>query len=456
MKSFSFVTLASGFALVVAVAAQDGTKTTWDGVYSAAQAARGQAVYADKCAKCHGTEGGGGDAPELVGSAFGSNYDTFTVNELFERIRMSMPADNPTTLTRDETAVITAHLLEMNGFPAGTTELPTTADGLGKIKYVAIKPAGAPAQAAAEPAPPRLRAAGVLDGPDPKQMETAPALGFTAVNPGLKMPAGIKLGAPSSVAFDKSGNLWVFNRGEHPLMEFDPQGSFVRSFGEGQVTRSHGMRIDADGNIWMTDVTGSTVTKMSPAGNVLLTLGTKGQNGAWDEAAGTRLLFEPCDLAFAPNGDVFVVEGHGRGEGRVLKFDKTGKFLKQWGSNGAGEGQFNQPHSLLVRDGQLYVADRENHRVQIFDLDGNFVKQWKFAGLPCGLLNGPDGQLYLTSGFSGQILRLDANGKAVGAFGQPGPGFADFGEAHYMAFAPNGDIYVADTINQVLHRYAKP
>ena len=307
----------------------------------------------------------------------------------------------------------------------------------------------------AEPAPPRLKAAGVLDAPDPAQMETAPALHFGAVNPGLKLPADIKLGAPSSVAFDKSGHLFVFNRGQHPLLEFDAQGALVRSLGEGQFVRPHGMRIDPEGNIWLTDVAGHTVTKMSPSGQILLTLGTKGQPGNWDESAGTHLLFEPCDLAFAPNGDVFIVEGHGRGEGRVLKFDKSGKFLKSWGSTGKNDGQFDQPHSLIVRDGLLYVADRENHRVQIFDLDGKFERVWKFAGLPCGLLNGPDGQLYLTSGFSGQILRLDANGKPVAAMGQPGPGFADFGEAHYMAIAPSGDIYVADTINQVLHRYAK-
>jgi DNA-binding beta-propeller fold protein YncE len=103
----------------------------------------------------------------------------------------------------------------------------------------------------------------------------------------------------------------------------------------------------------------------------------------------------------------------------------------------------------------VLVADRENRRVQIFDTDGRFIKSWKFAGLPCGLIVGPDQQLYLTSGFSGQILRLDANGKAVAAMGQPGKGLGEFGEAHYMAIAPSGDIYVADTINAVLHKYVK-
>jgi DNA-binding beta-propeller fold protein YncE len=296
---------------------------------------------------------------------------------------------------------------------------------------------------------------GVLDGPDPAQMETAPDLGFRAVEPGLKMPDDIKMGAPSSVVFDAHGHMLVFNRGAHPIMEFDGQGVFVRSFGEGRYVRPHGMRIDADGNIWTTDVNGHTVTKLTPNGDVLLTLGTRGQAGGWDEAAGTRLLFEPADVAFAPNGDVFVVQGHGRGEGRILKFDRTGKFLESWGGNGKAEGQFDQPHSLLVYQNQLYVADRENRRVQIFDLDGKFIKAWPFKGLPCGLVLGPNHELYLATGFSGQILRLDANGKAVAAMGQPGRGFGEFGEAHYMAFAPSGDIYVADTINAVMHRYAR-
>jgi DNA-binding beta-propeller fold protein YncE len=301
-------------------------------------------------------------------------------------------------------------------------------------------------------------ATGVLDKPDPKQMESAPSLGYHPVETGLTLPDGIKLGASSSVAFDAQGHMWVLNRGEHPLMEFDRTGRFVRSMGEGMYNRPHGLRIAPDGGIWSTDVQGHTVMKMNARGEVVLTLGTRGQPGNWDEAAGTRLLFEPADLAFTPGGDLFIVQGHGRGEGRVLRFDKSGKFVKSWGGKGAEPGQFDQPHSILVTaDNRVLVADRENRRVQVFDLDGRFIKAWKFNGLPCGLLTGPDGQLYLATGFSGQILRLDADGKAVAMMGQPGPGPAlgEFGEAHYLAIAPNSDIYVADTINAKLHRFSR-
>ena len=297
---------------------------------------------------------------------------------------------------------------------------------------------------------------GVLSGPDPKQMETAPDLGYLAVENGLVLPDGMKMGAPSSVAFDARGHVLVFNRGPHPLMEFDAHGTFVRAFGEGLYVRPHGMRLDSQGNIWTTDVAGHIVMKMSPAGEVLLTLGTRGQPGNWDEAANSHLLYEPADIAFAPGGDVLVVQGHGRGEGRVLRFDKTGRFIKSWGGKGTAPGEFDQPHSILVnQQGQILVADRENRRVQLFDLEGRLLKMWKFAGLPCGLLLGPDGQVYLATGFSGQILRLNGNGKAVAMMGQPGKGLGEFGEAHYLTISPGGDLYVADTINAVLHKYVR-
>jgi DNA-binding beta-propeller fold protein YncE len=301
-----------------------------------------------------------------------------------------------------------------------------------------------------------LQVSGVLSGPDPAQMEKAPDLGYMAVQHSLTLPDGLKWGAASSVAFNSAGHMFVFNRGASPLVEFDQHGAFVRVLGEGRYTRPHGMKIDREDNIWTTDVNGHTVTKMNPHGDVVLTLGVKGQPGAWDEASNTRLLNEPTDLAFGPSGELFVVEGHGRGEGRVLKFDKTGKFIKSWGGNGTGQGQFNQPHAIAVdAKGTVYVADRENRRVEVFDADGKYIKEWKFAGLPCGFFLSRDGQLYMTSGFAGQILKLDSNGKALAATGQPGKGLGEFGEAHYMAMAPNGDIYVADTINAVLHKFVR-
>lgn len=301
-------------------------------------------------------------------------------------------------------------------------------------------------------------APGVLDAPDPKQMETAPPLAYHPIEAGLSLPDGMKMGASSGVAFDAQGHMWVLNRGEHPLMEFDSKGKLLRAMGEGMFNRGHGLRVSPDGTIWTTDVQGHTVMQWNTKGEVVRTFGTRGQPGAWDEAAGTRLLYEPADIAFGPNGDVFIVQGHGRGEGRVLRFDKTGKFIKSWGGKGSAPGQFDQPHSILVdAQNQVLVADRENHRVQVFDLDGAFIKAWAFKGLPCGLLVGPDNQLYLATGFSGQILRLNPDGKAAAMMGEPGPGptLGKFGEAHYMAIAPNSDIYVADTINATLHRFVK-
>lgn len=296
----------------------------------------------------------------------------------------------------------------------------------------------------------------VLSAPDPAQMEPVPDLGYVPVPHALGLPEGMDWGAPSSVAMSGSGHLVVFTRGAHPLVEFDRDGRFVRSMGEGRYTRPHGLRIDADDNIWTTDVSGHTVTKMSPRGDVLLVLGVRGQAGEWNEAGGSRLLNEPNDVAFGPSGSVFVVQGHGRAESRVLKFDRNGTFIRSWGGRGTGPGQFNLAHSIVVDASNLvYVADRQNRRVQVFDADGAFVKEWKYAGLPCGLYIGADRRMFLASGFSGQILELDADGRARAATGQPGKELGQFGEAHYLTFGPNGEIYVADTIRATLHKFVK-
>ena len=292
----------------------------------------------------------------------------------------------------------------------------------------------------------------ILDAPDPAQMEDAPDLGYRPVQHGLQIPDDQEMGAPSSVVWTTQNRLLVFNRGPNPLMEFNPDGSFVRSWGQGEYLRPHGLRLDPSGNIWTTDVNGHTVTKMSPDGDVLLTIGTRGQAGEPDQG----LLNEPTDLTINAAGDVYVLVGHGRGEPRVLKFTGDGAFVKAWGGQGTAPGQFDTIHSIVVdQEGLLYVADRQNRRVQIFDGDGTYIKEWAYKGLPCGLHITADQQLYMVSGFAGEILKLDKNGKAIGANGQPGKGLGEFGEAHYMTMAPNGDIYVADTVRPALHKYVQ-
>jgi len=252
--------------------------------------------------------------------------------------------------------------------------------------------------------------------------EVAPPLDYVAVPNPLPLPENVNMGASSSVTFDAKGHLYVLSRGAQPITEFDENGKFIRSFGEGLFTRSHGLRIDKEGNIWATDVGAHTVMKISPKGDVLLTLGTKGKAGEWNEAAQSRLFNEPNDIVFAPNGDFFVTQGHtpgpGKGDPRVLKFDKDGKFIKTWGGKGTDPGKFDVAHGIAIdAKGLLWVTDRENQRIQIFDQDGKYVREVKYAGLPCALDIGRE-NIYMVNGFAGQLLKLDLDGKVLAAVGK--------------------------------------
>jgi sugar lactone lactonase YvrE len=242
------------------------------------------------------------------------------------------------------------------------------------------------------------------------------------------------------------------------LAEFDADGRFIRAFGEGLFTRSHGLRIDREGNLWATDVGAHVVMKLSPQGQVLLTLGTKGQAGEWNEAAESRKLNEPNDVAIGRNGEIFVVQGHTpgtRGDPRVLKFDKNGTFIKSWGGKGKEAGQFQVAHGIAIdAGGQLWVADRENQRAQIFDSDGRFIREIKYAGLPCGFDIGRQ-YIYMVNGFAGQVLRLDLNGNVLAATGKPGKGVGEFGEAHFITVSPKGELWVADSVNSAVQKFVK-
>ena len=295
---------------------------------------------------------------------------------------------------------------------------------------------------------------------DPALMlpQKAPVLDYVAVTDPVKLPAGIEMGAPAAVAFDVNGHLLVLTRGTQAFLEFDPDGKFVRGFGNA-FTRSHGLHIDRDGNIWATDVGAHVVVKVSRTGQVLLTIGTKDQAGEWNEATGSRKLNQPTDVAVAQNGDVFVSQGHTpgtAGDPRVLKFDRNGRFVISWGGKGTGPGRFEVAHGVAIdAQGMVWVMDRENQRIQIFDANGAFVREMKYAGLPCGIDIGAE-HLYMVNGYGAQVLQLDLSGKVIAAVGRSGTGPGEFGEAHSIAVSPRGEeLFVADPVNARLVKFVK-
>jgi DNA-binding beta-propeller fold protein YncE len=287
--------------------------------------------------------------------------------------------------------------------------------------------------------------------------QTAPELDYVSVPQPFSFPEGTTFaGAPAALAFDSKGHLFVVTRGNPSLYEFDNNGKFIRSFAEGLFTRTHGLRIDKEGNIWVADTGAHTVVKLDPQGKVLMTLGTKGQRGEWNDA--TQLFYEPNDIVIGSNGDLFVAQGHApgaNGNPRVMKFDRNGKFIKSWGGKGKEPGKFDVAHGIAFdAKGQLWVTDRENQRIQVFDTNGTFIKEIKYAGLPCAIDIGPQ-NIFMVNGFAGQLVRMDLDGKVLSAMGKPGKGLGEFGEAHMIAVSPKGEVYVADSVNANVQKFVK-
>ncbi|MDA2931507.1 peptidyl-alpha-hydroxyglycine alpha-amidating lyase family protein, partial [Acidobacteria bacterium AH-259-O06] len=272
-------------------------------------------------------------------------------------------------------------------------------------------------------------------------------LDYQVVEGWPQLPEDWTLGEVSGVAIDNDRDVLVFNRGEHPLLEFKLDGTFVRSWGEGTVSRAHGLRVDAENNIWTTDVEAHTVTKYDQEGNVLMVLGEKGKPGE-DESHFNA----PADIAFAPNGDFFVADGYGNS--RVVKFDQNGKFIKAWGTKGTGQGEFNLVHAVVLdSQGLLYVADRENNRIQIFDQDGNFIKMWTHLGAPFGFFMTPGGKLYMTDGRAHKVIIADLEGNLLSSFGLEGTEPGQFNLPHDIAVSPTGEVYVAEIRNMRVQKF---
>src|SRR3974390_874881 len=285
-----------------------------------------------------------------------------------------------------------------------------------------------------------------------------PPLDYIAVPESVKLPPDTNFGGTSGVAFNSKGNIFVIHRGPMPLMEFDPDGNFIHGFGGGLFDRPHGLRIDAQDNIWATDGAANLVYKFKRSGRLEMVLGVKGQTGEWHPYGHLRLFNEPNEAVVGPTGDIFVLQGHGKGEACVHKFDKDGNFIKTWGKKGKGPGEFNLPHSLVFdAQGLLHIADRNNARIQVFDADGNYIRESPHPGTPCGLFMGTDQQIWLAHGHTGEIMKIDLNGNVVGKMEGAGQGKAlgKYGEAHYIAVSPRYEIFVADTLNWRVQKYVR-
>jgi DNA-binding beta-propeller fold protein YncE len=261
-----------------------------------------------------------------------------------------------------------------------------------------------------------------------------------------QLSPSLALGAVSAAATDSQGNVLVFHRGEPPILILDRQGKLLRSFGDGLFTSAHGLRIDAADNIWVTDNANHTVIKFSHDGAILMKLGEKNVPG--EDA---KHFNKPADIAFAANGDFYIADGYGNS--RVVKFNKSGEFLKTWGKKGKEPGEFNLPHAIQVdAKGDVYVADRENNRIQVFDANGKFLRQLEgFA--PFGLFIPPDQQMFVADGRANKVLKMTLDGKTLASWGTTGSEPGNFQLPHGLTVARDGAVYVTEITGKRIQKF---
>ena len=282
-------------------------------------------------------------------------------------------------------------------------------------------------------------------------MRFEPVVGWGA------LPDGWRYVEVAGVAVDKKDNVFCFSRGEHPVIVFDREGHFLRSWGEGHVRRAHAITIDADETVWLTDDLHHTVRKFTADGKLLLTIGNPDTPAALQ---GGKPFNRPTHVAICPKtGFVFISDGYGNS--RVHKYAPDGRHVTSWGEPGTDPGQFNLPHNIATdADGLVYVADRENHRVQIFDGEGRYQGQWNNLHRPCGLVavRGNGGLFYVgelpthlavnkdVPNLGARVSILSSKGELVARVGGPFAGEqpGEFVAPHACAVDSRGDLYVAE------------
>lgn len=283
------------------------------------------------------------------------------------------------------------------------------------------------------------------------QLQTGPPLPHHVVKDWAQLPAGWNFGECSGVAVDKNDNVWVFNRGPHPVIEFDRTGKMIRSWTEVPIQSAHGIRVDAEGNVWLIDVAGHKMLKMSPEGRVLMMIGGVGNAPGTNDSKDA--FNRPTGIIFAPNGDFFLSDGYVNS--RVVKYNRDGDYLMHWGKKGTADGEFNLVHDVALDSrGRLYVADRNNQRIQIFDQEGKFLGKWTDIGAPWGLAySARENCLYMSDGVNDRVVKLNLDGQVLGVLGSHGkvPGKFDF--PHNIAVDSTGAIYVAEIKNWRVQKF---
>lgn len=251
------------------------------------------------------------------------------------------------------------------------------------------------------------------------------------------LPDGIEWGQVPNVTIDADGFIYAFHRADPPVLKFDPEGNLVDSFGSEQwVVTPHGFRATPEGDaIWATDFNpqrGHTITKIDTDGRILLRLGARGFRGT-----DPNTFNGPADVAQAEDGSFFVADGHGNN--RIVKFDKDGRYLMEWGKKGTGPGEFNLPHTILIdRRGRLLVGDRANLRIQIFNQEGEYITEWDQYGRPSGMFIDQNDVLYVADY---QELRRVTYGSADDGTVM---GFIEGSEAEGVVVDAEGNVYTGE------------
>jgi NHL repeat len=306
-------------------------------------------------------------------------------------------------------------------------------------------------------------------GAPAKAKATTPEIPFESVANFFKMPAGLYMGEGVGVATNSKGHVFVYVRsGETRLFEFDQNGAFVKEFGVGSYGFSfaHAVRVDKDDNVWAVDEGTNVIQKFSPDGKLLMVLGKRPDpldqlaqspgGGQYSGANRPYSFHRQTDVAWDPQGNIFVSDGYG--DSRVVKYDKNGRFIKSAGTRGNGPLQFSTPHAIAVdAKGIVYVADRGNSRIVVLDNDLNQKAVYDTVGAPWAVCisQGPHQYLYSSNSFptgnnfdqaptTGEVYKMELDGKVLGRFGKAGHAFKEFSSIHQMDCRNPDELYVAE------------